>query len=98
MSKEINKRVCKNLKFIENNFKFLNKDRLKELKESVCKVSCSSICTKQYFETDEDIYGKRAGYYKTEELYDADPNCEHYVINASGGGIKCAKCNGWFCY
>ena len=35
---------------------------------------------------------------KTEELYDADPNCKHFVIGASGGGLKCVKCNGWFCY
>lgn len=34
----------------------------------------------------------------TEELYDADPNCDHRVVGASGGGIKCTKCSGWFCY
>jgi len=33
-----------------------------------------------------------------EELYNADPNCKHEIISASGGGIKCVKCNGWFCF
>lgn len=32
------------------------------------------------------------------ELYDADPNCVHIVKPAPGGGIKCMKCPGWFCY
>jgi hypothetical protein len=31
-------------------------------------------------------------------LYGADPNCNHRVYSANGGGIKCAKCTGWFCY
>jgi hypothetical protein len=33
-----------------------------------------------------------------EELLDADPNCKHNVVNAPGGGVKCTKCHGWFCY
>jgi hypothetical protein len=33
-----------------------------------------------------------------DELYDADPNCQHQVQAASGGGVKCAKCTGWFCF
>ena len=32
------------------------------------------------------------------ELYDADPNCDHFVVDAPGGGVKCTKCPGWFCY
>jgi len=32
------------------------------------------------------------------DLWDADKDCEHSIINASGGGIKCIKCKGWFCY
>ena len=35
---------------------------------------------------------------KDDELHDTDPNCKHFVIGAAGGGIKCVKCNGWFCY
>jgi len=31
-------------------------------------------------------------------LYNADPNCNHNTIPAPGGGIKCTKCKGWFCY
>ena len=35
----------------------------------------------------------------TEDLYDADPDCVHDVQSAPGGsGVKCTKCNGWFCY
>ena len=33
-----------------------------------------------------------------DELWDADPDCEHEIVSASGGGIKCKKCGGWFCY
>ena len=31
-------------------------------------------------------------------LYDADPNCKHHVVEANGGGVKCTKCQGWFCF
>ena len=34
----------------------------------------------------------------SEVLWDADPRCEHKIVCAPGGGIKCTKCNGWFCY
>lgn len=33
-----------------------------------------------------------------DELWDADPNCEHEVYCAPGGGVKCKHCPGWFCY
>ena len=36
--------------------------------------------------------------HKEEELWDADPECKHEVLAAPGGGIKCRKCGGWFCY
>jgi len=32
------------------------------------------------------------------DLYDADPDCKHDIVCASGGGIKCSKCRGWFCF
>jgi hypothetical protein len=35
---------------------------------------------------------------KKEELWDADDNCEHDIYHPSGGGIKCRKCGGWYCY
>ena len=31
-------------------------------------------------------------------LLDADPKCKHKIVDAPGGGIKCTKCSGWFCY
>ena len=32
------------------------------------------------------------------ELFDADPNCKHDTVDAPGGGVKCTKCRGWFCF
>ena len=32
------------------------------------------------------------------ELYNADPNCDHHVVDGQGGGVRCTKCPGWFCY
>ena len=31
-------------------------------------------------------------------LYDADPDCDHEIIEKASGGIECTKCEGWFCY
>jgi hypothetical protein len=31
-------------------------------------------------------------------LYDADNNCKHDIQPANGGGIRCPKCSGWFCF
>lgn len=33
-----------------------------------------------------------------ESLYDADPECQHNIVDSSGGGVRCTKCGGWFCY
>lgn len=33
-----------------------------------------------------------------DELWNADPNCKHRIECASGGGVRCVKCGGWFCY
>jgi hypothetical protein len=33
-----------------------------------------------------------------DELFGADPNCDHDVRPAPGGGVKCTKCPGWFCF
>jgi hypothetical protein len=47
--------------------------------------------------------GERCGRRKpvrwpTEELWDADPKCRHKVVDAPGGGVRCVKCQGWFCF
>ena len=34
----------------------------------------------------------------TEELWDALPGCTHDIQAQPGGGIRCTKCNGWFCF
>jgi hypothetical protein len=31
------------------------------------------------------------------ELYDADPDCDHQII-AKWSGVECSKCGGWFCF
>lgn len=33
-----------------------------------------------------------------DELFGGDPECNHWTIQAPGGGIKCTKCPGWFCH
>ena len=33
-----------------------------------------------------------------QDLWDADPDCNHEVVDAPGGGIVCTKCGGWFCW
>ena len=27
-----------------------------------------------------------------EELWEVDPNCNHNIVSASGGGVRCTKC------
>jgi len=31
-------------------------------------------------------------------LWEADDNCDHEIVYPPGGGMKCRKCRGWFCY
>lgn len=42
-------------------------------------------------------YSKKGGEENNEELWDADPNCIHNIVDAPGGGVKCTKCKGWMC-
>lgn len=32
-----------------------------------------------------------------ERLWDADPNCNHYITYGRGGGVVCIRCRGWYC-
>jgi len=32
------------------------------------------------------------------DLWNAAKDCDGIVKPAPGGGIKCTKCSGWFCY
>ena len=34
----------------------------------------------------------------SEILYDSSSNCVHNVVSSPGGGVKCTKCNGWYCF
>ena len=47
---------------------------------------------------DEVIAEEKAAAEYTGDLHDADPNCKHFIVHANGGGVKCTKCRGWFCY
>lgn len=31
-------------------------------------------------------------------LHNATPDCDGKIVSASGGGVHCTKCQGWFCY
>ncbi len=31
-------------------------------------------------------------------LYNGDENCKHAPIKNNWSGVKCKKCDGWFCY
>jgi hypothetical protein len=46
---------------------------------------------------EKDEPPKKPATYK-DTLWEADPNCDHHVVCAPGGGVKCTKCTGWFCY
>lgn len=39
-------------------------------------------------------------YQKEWELFGADENCDGEIYSNfyGGGGVKCTKCKGWFCY
>ncbi len=32
------------------------------------------------------------------ELWGADEKCVHWIRPAHGGGIRCRRCGGWFCF
>jgi hypothetical protein len=36
-------------------------------------------------------------YRYTQDLWDADADCDHDIVDAPGGGVKCTKCTGWYC-
>ena len=31
------------------------------------------------------------------DLWHADENCDHKVYAVRSGGVKCIKCQGWYC-
>lgn len=34
----------------------------------------------------------------SDNLWGADPDCDHDIEYPSGGGVRCKKCSGWFCF
>lgn len=34
---------------------------------------------------------------KDEDLWRANPNCEHIIVFGENGGVRCTKCRGWLC-
>ena len=49
-------------------------------------------------EPDDDKDNVSELIYTTDDLYNANPECNHHVVSVPGGGVKCNKCDGWFCY
>jgi hypothetical protein len=47
---------------------------------------------------DIDDRPKCADEQKDGGLWGATPGCDGRVVGALGGGVKCTKCRGWFCY
>lgn len=31
-------------------------------------------------------------------LWVGNPDCDHEIVDASGGGIRCLKCAAWYCF
>ena len=54
-----------------------------------------SVYDENYNVANPSDYGESCD---TDDLWDADPTCDHRVVSAPGGGIKCRKCTGWFCH
>lgn len=50
-----------------------------------------------YYDNDS-LWEDESVWSEDEELWNADPDCKHNIVCASGGGIKCTKCSGWFCF
>ena len=53
---------------------------------------------KKWYANYSEIDWGHASKKSNEKLWDADPNCKHNIESAIGGGIRCTKCTGWFCY
>ena len=41
---------------------------------------------------------KKTNILKTEDLFDADPNCLHEEDENCMSGIRCKHCGGWDCF
>lgn len=33
-----------------------------------------------------------------EVLYGGKPGCNHRIVACLSGGVRCTRCNGWFCF
>lgn len=55
--------------------------------------------TRQRFQTlQESDFSEDRESEEHKELWGRTPGCDGQVVPASGGGVKCTKCRGWFCY
>lgn len=65
-------------------------------------IHCPNALDTEYVEPDANpihCEPQPAAHFDTDgELWNADPNCQHDEQPAPGGGVKCTKCPGWFCY
>ena len=54
--------------------------------------------TKQKAPLLTDAHGGYTKLPAKDELWDADPKCKHDIKPQPGGGVKCTKCSGWYCF
>lgn len=52
--------------------------------------------TREKKSKEEDLERNKPRLGEEDELWEADPNCEH-DIETLWSGIKCRKCKGWYC-
>lgn len=57
--------------------------------DPICKSNCLDVCIDHHNKCEQ---------YSKNDLFDSDPNCEHEMDENSWSGIKCKKCQGWYCY
>lgn len=62
--------------------------------EETAKVICDAL--RADFFQKKEAEGVPLG--PNDELFNADPTCDHRIVAAGGGGVRCIKCPGWFCY
>lgn len=47
---------------------------------------------------ERDVEGQPVNTGVWNQLWESDPDCTHDIKPASGGGVKCVHCPGWFCF
>lgn len=62
------------------------------------KIEKSEIVTAEDLENGDVDLSSDELKWDNDELWNADPECKHEVVDAPGGGVVCKKCGGWCCF